>query len=156
MSRPLKCHVPIEFILEKLTEAGLKPYLHSVKGASKYIKFSVSIGGSLRIADHPQRARYSYRWNLRSDKRGVYKKEKNGSVCMYYNIFAFHDMIEDMKVARDVIRKRRYQSSKNVIKTKSTKEDLKLKGNALIKKSNNHREDYYDMVENYTYMGGHF
>lgn len=94
----------VDMVLDLLNEAGLKAYLyHHRCGGSAYIKFRESVGGSLRISDHPQRARYYYRWNLRLDyvKRAV-KENDNGS-AYYYPITAKAAMIEDMLLYRSLM-----------------------------------------------------
>ena len=47
---------------------SLEPYIyHKSKSNSIYIKFQNASVGSLRIGNHKERDRYSYRWNLRHD-----------------------------------------------------------------------------------------
>ena len=82
--------------MEVLQQAGLKPYLHAkAMSGSVYIKFGSDVGGALRIADHPQRSRYAYRWNLRFDFNEITTKEKS-HICFYYPIEDFETMLGDM------------------------------------------------------------
>lgn len=84
-------------LLDVLDQAGLKPLLHHYKGGSAYIKFLTPIHGTLRIADHPQRSRYHYRWNLRSDYNEVTLKDTGDDGSSYYYPMAmFETMVGDM------------------------------------------------------------
>lgn len=84
-------------LLRKLKIAKLRPYVYYNRGGSIYIKFDTYIKGSLRIADHPQRKRYAYRWNLREDIKKIRYTEKNGHMCCYYPLSEADQMIDDMK-----------------------------------------------------------
>ena len=182
MSKPLKMIVPISYIMNTLKEAGLCPYIHSSSGSSKYIKFHKNIAGSLRISDHPQRSRYAYRWNLRTDKLGVAAIDKLDSKCMYYPAVAFHKMVEDMVHTMNVLKERskpKHQEPLNLlsgnVKHVPLLEDpllpyhqpkraglfpedkLKAKGDRLVKLATSRPTfDKYDYEECHTYMGGHF
>lgn len=72
-----------EFVLLALGE--LEPYVyHTSSWGSVYIKFPDQRIGSLRIADHPSRKHYRYRWNLLlklGDHPGSVKK---GKVTRWY------------------------------------------------------------------------
>ncbi len=93
--------VSITEVMKELKEADLKPYLHKkAASGSIYIKFKVDIGGSLRIATHKQRARYAYRWNLRTDVTKIEAKFKK-HMCYYYPAGCFKLMIKDMVRERD-------------------------------------------------------
>ena len=90
-------------IFKKLQKAGLRPYIHAkAKSGSKYIKFKSFVNGSLRIADHSQRSRYAYRWNLRSDINEYITKFK-GHDCYYYPIEMVDDLIKHLQCTAGII-----------------------------------------------------
>lgn len=87
----------IRCILKVLYNAGLRPKFYKMAASgSAYIKFGTNIGGSLRISNHPQRARYAYSWNLQSDILSILHKEKLGHTCHYYPFADFEVMVGDM------------------------------------------------------------
>jgi len=87
----------ISAIMQKLKKAGLKPYYHKKsKLGSTYIKFKTPTNGALRIANHPQRSCYAYRWNLRFDYQEKKTKEK-GHTCYYYPLNCLDDLISALQ-----------------------------------------------------------
>lgn len=77
--------------LKRLNSLGAYIYHESV-GGSVYIKFRDERMGSIRIADHPGRKKYKYRWNLRVDieeSRVKFDKIKR----WYYRVADFEEMM---------------------------------------------------------------
>lgn len=92
----------IKAILGKLKDAGLRPYIFKeAKSGSVYIKFKKNISGTLRISNHDERSRYSYRWNLRFDISKPYTIDK-GHKCYYYPLNCIEEMITKMKMWADI------------------------------------------------------
>jgi hypothetical protein len=66
---PIISNENLDVLLDALHE--LKPMvLYKATTGSVYVKFDVEGVGSLRIADHPGKKGYKYRWNLRADMEG--------------------------------------------------------------------------------------
>ena len=91
----------INNLLRKLNQKGFEAYVYHDVGHSKYIKFKVNLGGNLRIADHPQRSRYAYKWSLRKDLDKPDIRLKKGKVCFYYPWNMIDNMIAQMVKERD-------------------------------------------------------
>lgn len=78
-----------EFIIKTIFELlkPLRPYIyHKSKSNSIYIKFKNASVGSIRIGDHNERKRYSYRWNLRHDIKQKNIVDKHQHLQYYYPI----------------------------------------------------------------------
>ena len=85
-------------LLDKLSEYGLDPRLYndSITTSSYYIKFELEGMRSLRVGDHNGKAKYGYKWNLRSDIDKSYTDESRGFKQFFYHISDFKKMIEHM------------------------------------------------------------
>lgn len=62
-----------ERLIKLLAEVGIKAYIwHKANAGSVYIRFEDNRMGSIRIANHKERDRYKYKFNIRTD--GKHKK----------------------------------------------------------------------------------
>lgn len=89
----------VDCVMYVMRQAGLEPYIYYYRGGSAYIKFHCKTGGSLRIADHPQKQKYAYAWNLRADIDKFTMKDK-GHPCYYYPLDDYEAMVSDMLLCK--------------------------------------------------------
>lgn len=85
-------------MLQVLAKYGLEPFLYcnAVTTDSYYIKFDLDGMRSLRVSDHPGKAKYGYKWNLRSDITKSHTNEEKGYKQFFYHVSDFKKMIEHM------------------------------------------------------------
>ena len=73
---------------------------HSVSGGSQYVKFYKPELGSLRIADHEGRSRYSYKWNIRFDLQSDFEVHMDrGTTRRFYHPRAISRFYLDIREA---------------------------------------------------------
>lgn len=87
-----------EYILERLREAGLEPYLyHTALTNSFYIKFQLEGLRSLRVSDHEGRKKYTYKWNLLTSIVSSHEVTDRGVKRFFYHMNDLSRMIEHMQ-----------------------------------------------------------
>ena len=85
-------------VLHYAKKLGLEPYVYKAAASgSVYIKFNSRIPiGSLRIGDHEGRRKYTYKWNLRSDRVSYLEIMDRGVLRRYYPAQLWKEMVEEM------------------------------------------------------------
>lgn len=79
-------------VLAELNDLGARTYWRAATG-SWYIKFADPRLGSLRIADHPGREKYRYKWNIQTFFRGFWwaASEDSGILRRYYSVESLNE-----------------------------------------------------------------
>lgn len=83
-------------VLHELADLGAYVRNSSVTTTSVYIKFEDERIGSLRIGDHPGKAKYAYRWNLEKGRSG--ELVDRGIRRYYYDWHEVNQMIHDIRL----------------------------------------------------------
>ena len=72
---------------------------------SIYLKLDYGVARGIRIADHPGKKKYSYKFNIIKDFKGNKVILKNGLVCNFYDFSEIEQVLEDIqKEKQDKIR----------------------------------------------------
>lgn len=90
-----------EEITQELADLGAYIYHHATTG-STYVKFEDERIGSLRIADHPGRKRYRYRWNLITDGLDRPEKLNDRGINRWY--YPAQDVTDLLRHIRNYVR----------------------------------------------------
>ena len=88
-------------VLKELTDLGAWEYYHAQTG-SAYVKVSDPRIGSLHIADHGGRKKYSYRWNLEVNGKTRVENDK-GVKRRYYNHTDIQDLFSRLRLYKKTI-----------------------------------------------------
>lgn len=64
---------------------------------SSYLRFPNNDIGGLRIGDHPERRRYGYRWQLRTDIDKPYIDRKKGHNQYFYPVTSIKELVNKIK-----------------------------------------------------------
>ena len=83
-------------LVRDLEDLGAYIYHTGVYG-STYIKFTHPRLGSLRIADHPGRPNYSYRWNLDLSIDGAYQDQHIGKTRYHFPLQGRDDFVTQIR-----------------------------------------------------------
>lgn len=86
-------------LMALLEKEGFMPYIIvDAKSGSSYIGFRErSEVGKIRIADHPERAIYGYRWHLRFDMTRPMTVNNKGHRQYFYPVKDMHKMVDHIK-----------------------------------------------------------
>lgn len=62
--------------------------------SSIYLKLDYGVACGIRIADHPGKKKYSYRFNVIKDYKGDKVIVKDGLICRFYDFTELEDVID--------------------------------------------------------------
>ncbi len=85
----------VDFLVQKLLEKGFivhRYYAYSTN--SVYLKLDYGLSCGIRIADHPGKKKYSYRFNVIKDYKGDKVVRKDGLICLFYNFNEVENVID--------------------------------------------------------------
>lgn len=93
-SRPTSASARVlaDYLLEELFTYGAFIFKITDTG-SIYIHFKHQGIGKLRIGDHQESTRYGYRWQLRTDKTGIWTDGRKGHRQFYYGSDRVGDLV---------------------------------------------------------------
>lgn len=88
----------VDYLIAKLHKEQAYIY-HSATTGSVYIKFDDERLRSVRVADHPGRDKYKYKWNVRVDAKfsEPWLEVDNGIERYYYPSRCIKELIKDIK-----------------------------------------------------------
>ena len=73
-------------LIKKLLYMGFTVHIYkSYSTSSIYLKLDYGVACGIRIADHPGKKKYSYRFNLIKNYNGNKVIFKNGLICYFYD-----------------------------------------------------------------------
>lgn len=70
---------------------------NSYSTSSIYLKLDFGLSCGIRIADHPGKKKYSYRFNIIKDYVGNKVIEKNGLICYFYDFNELESLIDEVQ-----------------------------------------------------------
>jgi len=82
-------------LVEKLLEKGFVVHRYNAHSTSSiYLKLDFGVCCGIRIADHPGRKKYCYRFNVIKDYVGDKVILKNGLICRFYDYKELDSVID--------------------------------------------------------------
>ena len=85
-------------LIKKLLDLGLIVHIYnSYSTSSIYLKLDYGLACGIRIADHPGKKKYSYRFNVIKDYKGDKVILKDGLICRFYDFNELDVVIDAIK-----------------------------------------------------------
>lgn len=85
-------------LIKKLLDLGLIVHIYnSYSTSSIYLKLDYGLACGIRIADHPGKKKYSYRFNVIKDYKGNKVILKDGLICRFYDFNELDVVIDAIK-----------------------------------------------------------
>ncbi len=82
-------------LIPKLLDMGLVVYRYDAYSTSSiYLKLDYGICCGIRIADHPGKKKYSYRFNVIKDYKGDKVILKDGLICYFYDFNELDNVLD--------------------------------------------------------------
>ena len=112
-------------LVQKLLAKGFIVHRYNSHTTSSiYIKLDYGLSCGIRIADHPGKKKYSYRFNVIKDYVGDKVIIKDGLICRFYDFTELEEVIQaDKKERQEKINKYGLQNYKKYME-KESKDDL--------------------------------
>ncbi len=83
-----------DILIKKLLYMGFIVHVYeSYSTSSIYLKLDYGVACGIRIADHPGKKKYSYRFNLIKNYNGNKVIFKNGLICYFYDFTELEDLL---------------------------------------------------------------
>jgi len=119
----------ITILIKRLLEIGFIVHRHNAYSTSSvYLKLDYGLCCGIRIADHPGRKRYHYRFNVMKNYNGNKVIERDGLVCLFF------DFNELEKVLDAVQKEKQRKISKYGINKYKSLMDKEREENKLFKR----------------------
>ena len=85
----------VNFLIKKLLDIGLIVHRYdSYSTSSIYLKLDFGLACGIRIADHPGKKKYSYRFNVIKDYKSDKVIVKDGLICYFYDFNELDRVVE--------------------------------------------------------------
>ncbi len=112
-------------LVQRLAEIGFIVHQYNAYSTSSiYIKLDYGLSCGIRIADHPGKKKYSYRFNVIKDYIGDKVIIKDGLICRFYDFTELEEVIKAVQKEREEkINKYGLQNYKKYMERES-KDDL--------------------------------
>lgn len=82
-------------LVERLLEMGFIVHRYNAYSTSSiYLKLDYGVSCGIRIADHPGKKKYSYRFNVIKDYIGDKVIHKDGLICRFYDFNELENVLE--------------------------------------------------------------
>lgn len=82
-------------LIKRLLEIGFIVHRHNAYSTSSvYLKLDYGLCCGIRIADHPGRKRYHYRFNVMKNYNGNKVIERDGLVCLFFDFNELEEVID--------------------------------------------------------------
>ena len=114
-----------DILVQKLISNGFIVHKYNSHTTSSiYLKLDYGLSCGIRIADHPGKKKYSYRFNVIKNYLGDKVIIKDGLICRFYNFTELEEVIKAvLKEKEDKINKYGLQNYKKYMERES-KDDL--------------------------------
>lgn len=118
----------VNILVPKLLDMGLIVHRYNAHSTSSiYLKLDYGLACGIRIADHPGRKKYSYRFNVIKDYKGDKVILKDGLICRFYDFNELDSVLDAVqKEKQEKINKYGLQNYKKYME-KESKEDLYIR-----------------------------
>lgn len=115
----------VNILVPKLLDMGLIVHRYNAHSTSSiYLKLDYGLACGIRIADHPGRKKYSYRFNVIKDYKGDKVILKDGLICYFYDFNELDSVLDAVQKERqEKINKYGLQNYKMYME-KESKSDL--------------------------------
>lgn len=88
-------------LVQKLLDLDLIVCRYDAHSTSSiYLKLDYGLACGIRIADHPGKKRYSYRFNVIKDYKGDKVIVKDGLICRFYDFTELEDVINAVQTEK--------------------------------------------------------
>jgi len=88
----------VNYLVEKLLEMGFIVHRYDAYSTSSiYLKLDYGLSCGIRIADHPGKKKYNYRFNIIKDYVGDKVIIKDGLICYFYNFNELDSVLEKVQ-----------------------------------------------------------
>ena len=88
----------VNFLVEKLLAMGFIVYRYNAHSTNSiYLKLDFGLACGIRIADHPGKKKYSYRFNVIKDYKGNKVIVKDGLICRFYDFNELENVLDAVK-----------------------------------------------------------
>ena len=97
----------VNFLVKKLLDMGFIVHRYNAYSTNSiYLKLDFGLACGIRIADHPGKKKYSYRFNVIKDYKGNKVIVKDGLICRFYDFNELEYVLEAIqKEKQDKINK---------------------------------------------------
>lgn len=118
----------VNILVPKLLDMGLIVHRYNAHSTSSiYLKLDYGLACGIRIADHPGRKKYSYRFNVIKDYKGDKVILKDGLICRFYDFNELDSVLDAVqKEKQEKINKYGLQNYKKYME-KESQEDLYIR-----------------------------
>lgn len=115
----------VNILVPKLLDMGLIVHRYNAYSTSSiYLKLDYGLSCGIRIADHPGKKKYSYRFNVIKDYKGDKVILKDGLICYFYDFNELDSVLDAVQKERqEKINKYGLQNYKKYME-KESQEDL--------------------------------
>ena len=88
----------VNTLIPKLLDMDLIVHRYDAYSTNSiYLKLDYGIACGIRIADHPGKKKYSYRFNIIKDFKGDKVILKDGLICRFYDYTELENVLKDVK-----------------------------------------------------------
>lgn len=88
----------VNILVPKLLDMGFIVHRYnSYTTSSIYLKLDFGVSCGIRIADHPGKQKYRYRFNVLKDYKGDKVILKNGLICRFFNFNELNSVLEEVQ-----------------------------------------------------------
>ena len=92
-------------LVERILEMGFIVHRYNAYSTSSiYLKLDYGLSCGIRIADHPGKKKYSYRFNVIKDYIGNKVIYKDGLICRFYDFNELENVLEEEKKKKNEIK----------------------------------------------------
>lgn len=113
-----------DYLIQKLLNIGLIVHRYnSYSTSSIYLKLDYGLACGIRIADHPGKKKYSYRFNVIKDYNGDKVILKDGLICRFYDFNELDSVLDAVQQEKqDKINKYGLENYKTYMEKESKNE----------------------------------
>jgi hypothetical protein len=92
-------------LVERILEMGFIVHRYNAYSTSSiYLKLDYGLSCGIRIADHPGKKKYSYRFNVIKDYIGNKVIYKDGLICRFYDFNELENVLEAVQEKKNEIK----------------------------------------------------
>lgn len=110
-------------LVERILEMGFIVHRYNAYSTSSiYLKLDYGLSCGIRIADHPGKKKYSYRFNVIKDYIGNKVIYKDGLICRFYDFNELENVLEAVQEKKMKLNKYGQQNYKTYMERESQSE----------------------------------
>lgn len=113
-----------DYLIQQLLNIGLVVHRYNAYSTSSiYLKLDYGLACGIRIADHPGKKKYSYRFNVIKDYNGDKVILKDGLICRFYDFNELDSVLDAVQQEKqDKINKYGLENYKTYMEKESKNE----------------------------------